>query len=129
MPEKIEIKSSGSVSNIFIDGTDISRMCVAADIKLKAGELPQISIECVPQETMTYMVKHETLYSDELIKAATAVLRSELMKHGDLYNGYLASIESALEEKINHAELWENDICIESDKWAKAVMSRIIGED
>ena len=67
--------------------------------------------------------------SDQTIVTAMAVLRTELMKHEDLYNGFLASVNSALEDKISYAELWENDICIDSDEWAEAVMKRIIGEE
>lgn len=128
MPGEIEIKFNGSVSNIFIDGTDISNMCVVGEVKTREEDkVNDLKPEIL--KTLLYIVEHGVFNSDEIIKTAMAVLREELMKHGDLYNGFLASIESALEEKISYAELWENDICIESDKWAKAVMSRIIGED
>lgn len=129
MPDKIEIKSCGTVSEVLINGTDISRMCVAADIKLRGGELPKISFECIELETITYMVEHGSFHSEELIRAATAILRTELMKHGDLYKGYLASINSALKEKIDSSELWHNDIFIDSEELAQAVISRIIGEE
>lgn len=118
MPGKIEIKLNGSISNIFIDGIDISNMCVAGEVKTreKVNDLkPEIL------NTLLYIVENGIFNSDEMIKTAMAVLRTELMKHGDLYNGYLESIESALKEN----GVYDPDI----EYMAKHILNRIIGED
>lgn len=131
MSQTIKIESTGTGVSISIDGTDISHMCVAADIKLRAGEPPQISIECAEPETILYVVEHGGCHSDELITAATAILRTELMKHGDLYNGYLASILSVLKPKERYIGDGESEIHAEFqvNYLAEEVLKRIIGEE
>lgn len=131
MADKIEIKSCGTVSEVLINGTDISRMCVDADIKLRGGELPKISFECIELETITCMVEHGSFHSEKLIRAATAILRTELMKHGDLYNGYLASILSVLKPKERYIGDGESEIHAEFQVncLAEEVLKRIIGEE
>lgn len=53
---------------------------------------------------------------DRDIIQAVCVLREELMKHGDLYNGFLASINSVIREGI-------------SEDISERILARIIGED
>lgn len=61
------------------------------------------------------------------IPIVVKILQNELLKQGDLYDGFLASIESAIREKEESYELWHNDIFLDTDDWAKAVLDRIIG--
>ena len=58
------------------------------------------------------------------VKIACIILREELLKHGDLYNGFISSIESSLkEQKVTGIPFQpENDI-------AENVLKRIIGEE
>ena len=58
-------------------------------------------------------------FHPETLTDALKILRHELMQHGDTYNGFIASIESALNESKPYVR--ENNL-------AKAVLDRIIGE-
>lgn len=60
------------------------------------------------------------------IQQAASILRDELLKHGDLYNAFLASIESSLSEYCSR--------CIGKDsnanhEVAEKILKRIIGEE
>lgn len=69
-----------------------------------------------------YMKEHECDLSD-YVKIATLILRDELLKHGDLYRGFLASIESSVEEQ---------KACLpyRNSEWiAEEILKRIIGEE
>ena len=57
---------------------------------------------------------------DYLLRLSMIAVREELLKHGDLYNGFLASIESAIKE------IW---IYGTAHEMAEAVLNRIIGEE
>lgn len=58
------------------------------------------------------------------IKIATIILRDELLKHGELYNGFISSIESSLkEQKVTGLPFQpESEI-------AEKILKRIIGEE
>lgn len=58
------------------------------------------------------------------VKIACIILQEELLKHGDLYNGFLSSIESSLkEQKVTGLPFQpERDI-------ADKILRRIIGEE
>lgn len=58
-------------------------------------------------------------HSNDEIKNAVSVLRDELLEADDLYYGFLASIESALQESIRSTNIRE--LAIE-------ILDRIIGE-
>lgn len=60
------------------------------------------------------------------VKNACAILREELLKHGNLYSRFLASIESAVEEKSVEIEEYVN---IDCHKWSEHILKLIIGED
>lgn len=57
---------------------------------------------------------------DTLLRWSMVAVREELLQHGDLYNGFLASIESAIKEKWIYGTAHE---------MAEAVLNRIIGEE
>ena len=54
------------------------------------------------------------------IKNACITIRNELSKHGELYNGFRAIIESAIKEAPNYTD---------ADVLSERILSRIIGED
>lgn len=57
---------------------------------------------------------------DERVKEACKILREELLKHGDLYDGFLASIYSALNEIPEGTYI---------DEMPEIILNRIIGEE
>ncbi len=57
------------------------------------------------------------------VKHAINILRDELLKCGKVYDGFCASIKSALDEQEN------SNPYRSSEDMAKIIMNRIIGED
>lgn len=57
--------------------------------------------------------------SDQTVQQAVNVLQNELLKHGDLYTGFLASIESAIKECPQESY---------SSELAESILKRLIGE-
>lgn len=129
MVGNLKIESNGTGGKVMLDGTDISNMLIGVDIHMRGGEAPRIGFELCNLETMLYEVEHDTRRNDRLVTTAIAILRAELLKHGDLYNGFLAGINSAIKEKADYAELWHSDIFIDTEDWAESVLNRIIGEE
>ncbi len=61
------------------------------------------------------------------IQQAVTVVRDELLKHGDLYAGFQASIDSALSEYQNEQEIMDDGY--NSKYLSERVLNRLIGEE
>ena len=57
---------------------------------------------------------------NDKIQNACEVLQEELLKHGDLYNGFIMSIQTAIKEAPNYTK---------NNELAEIILKRIIGED
>ena len=68
---------------------------------------------------------------DKKIIESIQNIRSELLKQGDLYNGFTASIISVLRKKEQHTE--DGGIIINAEHGtahlAREIMNRLIGEE
>lgn len=67
--------------------------------------------------------RHE--WNDETINEAVAVVRDELLKHGKLYDGFLASVKSAL---IDYQKDNRHILNADCGVLAKEILKRIVGE-
>ena len=65
--------------------------------------------------------------TDGAIQQAISVVRDELLKRGDLYDGFLASIESALSEYQNEQEVMDDGY--NSKMLSEYVLKQLIGEE
>lgn len=65
------------------------------------------------------------------VKIACIILREELLKHGDLYNGFVSSILSVLKENSRYIGDGETEIVAEygENYLAEEIVKRIIGEE
>lgn len=61
------------------------------------------------------------------LRESINILRNELLKHSDVYEAFIASIESAVKEKSE--PLQDCDIFIDCDEWSRHILNRIIGEE
>ena len=61
-------------------------------------------------------------YTSEGVRLAITVLRDELLRHGDLYDGFIASINSAIDDMTRNK-------CDSNMQPAEYILQRIIGED
>lgn len=116
-------KENWNIHRVFIDRKEIKRVR-SIDFA--------VSVECVPEVTVGIVggCDFEAIadvcldYSPETVKEACKILQEELLKHGDLYSGFISSIESSLkEQKVTRLTLQpESDI-------ADKILKRIIGEE
>ena len=108
---------------VYKDGQEITRVR-HIDANFDVDEIPTVNVEIVGGFDFEGMADIHFDYSPYTVKEACKILRDELLKHGDLYNGFLSSIESSLkEQKVTGLPFQpKSDI-------ADKILQRIIGED
>ena len=108
---------------VYKDGQKITRVR-HIDANFDVDEIPTVNVEIVGGLDFEGMADIHFDYSPYTVKEACKILREELLKHGDLYNGFLSSIETSLkEQKVTGIPFQpERDI-------AENILKRIIGED
>ena len=104
---------------VYKDGQKITRVR-HIDANFDVDEIPTVNVEIVGGFDFEGMADIHFDYSPQTVKEACKILREELLKHGDLYDGFKASIISALKE-TGFAE----DIRDVADR----TLIRIIGEE
>lgn len=95
--------------------------CVrSVDFHVGVGEIPTFTFETMgfPNIDALGMVRFD--FTPETVQHAVEILRNELLKHGDLYNGFLASIKSSIDEHLSS---------VSANEFAENILKRIIGED
>lgn len=95
-------------------------------VELKTGIVRMFSpdqIRFLDSEADKYVFSE----SDRSIQHAVTVVRDELLKHGDLYDGFRASIGSALSEYQNEQEIMDDGY--NSKYLSERVLNRLIGEE
>lgn len=87
-------------------------------VELKTGEVRMFSPDQI-QFLDSKADEYAFTGPDQTVQQTVNVLRNELMKHGDLYDGFRASIESVLKEIPTEAGLYDV---------AEKIMNRLIGD-
>ena len=82
---------------VYKDGQKITRVR-HIDANFDVDEIPTVNVEIVGGFDFEGMADIHFDYSPQTVKEACKILREELLKHGDLYDGFKASIISALKE-------------------------------
>ena len=113
-----------------IDGKKISNVR-SVDFRVAVDEVPQFTFETLglPEIDMPGTVQFS--FTPETVHQASAVLRNELSKRGDLYDVFLASMRSAIDDDFwNTRETCGNDIDIGEDDFneaAELMLNRLVG--
>lgn len=92
-------------------------------IEIETGSIPEVNITMTgvaPEYTGQAVVN----FTPELVTQAAYILRNELLKHNDLYDGFLASIESSVREQKLCGLPFQPEHEI-----AEKILKRIVGED
>ena len=123
-------KENQTVHRVFKDGKKIERVR-AINFDISAGEIPIVLVEIAGGCNFEGMADIHFDYSPQTVKEACKILRDELMKHGDLYNGFVSSILSVLKENSRYIGDGETEIVAEygENQLAEEILKRIIGED
>lgn len=108
---------------VYKDGQKITRVR-HIDANFDVDEIQTVNVEIVGGFDFEGMADIHFDYSPYTVKEACKILQEEILKHGDLYNGFLSSIESSLkEQKVTGLPFQpESEI-------ADKILQRIIGED
>lgn len=120
-------------TGIYINNQKINYI-KAVDFHVAMDEVPKFTFETigVPDIDMTGDIRFS--FMPKTVTEAVTVLRNELLKHGDLYDGFLTSMRSAIED----AEKWHMNDWLETnydkrkedlDRLAECMLKRIAGEE
>ena len=112
-------KENQTVHRVFKDGKKIERVR-AINFDISAGEIPIVLVEIAGGCNFEGMADIHFDYSLYTVKEACTILRDELLKHGDLYRAFSASVYSALKDISEDTEI---------DEMPEIILSRMIGED
>ena len=118
---KLEQIEEGKIYHrLFINGNKVR--ATAVNINVEVDCLPQCEVTIRP-ENVEYNGQADVKYdfTPETVRQAVVVLRNELLKHGELYESFKASISSAIHDECSGVYA--------DSKNAELILSRIIGED
>ena len=113
-----------------IDGNKIQNVR-SVDFRVAVDEVPQFTFETLgfPEIDMPGTVQFS--FTPETVQQAAVVLRNELSKHGALYDSFLASMRSAIDNDFwNTRETCGNDLDIGENDFneaAELMLNRLIG--
>ena len=118
------------VHRVYKDGEKITRVR-HVDANFDVDEVPTVNVEILGGLDFEGMADIHFDYSPKTVKEACKILRDELLKHGDLYNGFVSSILSVLKENSRYIGDGETEIVAEygENQLAEEILKRIIGED
>ena len=114
----------------YIDGKKISNVR-SVDFRVAVDEVPKFTFETLglPEIDMSGDVQFS--FTPETVQHAAVVLINELSKHGDLYDVFLASMRSAIDDNFwNTRDRCGNDLDIGKDDFneaAELMLNRLIG--
>ena len=104
---------------VYKDGQKITRVR-HIDANFDVDEIPTVNVEIVGGLDFEGMADIHFDYSPYTVKEACKILRDELLKHGELYRAFSASIYSALKDISEDTNI---------DEMPEIILNRIIGED
>lgn len=115
---------------VYKDGKKITRVR-HIDANFDVDEIPTVNVEIVGGFDFEGMADIHFDYSPQTVKEACKIMRDELLKHEDLYDGFVASILSMLKENSRYIGDGETEIIAEygENQLAEEILKRIIGEE
>ena len=118
-------KENKHIHRVFIDGKQIEKI-THLDFQVNPMEIPSVTLNIERMSGVDFEGQAEVNFLNDpfTVKNACKILRDELLKHGDLYKAFSASIESSLmEQKVTALPFQpESDI-------ADKILQIIIGEN
>ena len=114
----------------YIDGNKVNNV-KSVDFRVAVDEVPQFTFETLglPEIDMPGTVQFG--FTPETVQQAAVVLRNELSKRGVLYDSFLASTRSVIDDDFwNSRETRGNDLDIGEDDFneaAELMLNRLIG--
>lgn len=117
-------KENPEIHRVFVDGKQIEKI-THLDFEVNPLEIPRVklNIEQISGVDFEGQAEVNFLNTPFTVQNACKILREDLLKHGDLYNAFVASINSVLMDGIQcePPNLMERK--------AKQIMDRLIGDE
>lgn len=114
----------------YIDGKKIPNVR-SVDFRVAVDEVPQFTFETLGLPEIDMQGDVQFSFTPETVQQAAAVLRNELSKRGDLYDVFLASMRSAIDDDFwNTRDRCGNYLAIgksDFDEAAELMLNRLIG--
>ena len=114
----------------YIDGKKIQNVR-SIDFRVAVDEAPQFTFETIGLPEIDMNGDIQFSFTPETVQQAAVVLRNELSKRGDLYDVFLASMISAIDDDFwntretcgNYLDIGKNDF----NEAAELMLNRLIG--
>lgn len=130
---KVEVKHSGAATHIFVDRKEIHFVREYTLHQVVGMEIPEIILELnlADHKNEHSFENANVQYSEDTIRQAISVLRTELLRHGYLYSGFRESIQSVLKQNERYVGDGECEIRAKFGSYylAEEILKRIIGEE
>lgn len=114
----------------YINDQQIDKV-VSVNFHIEPNEIPTFDFEMfgIPEIDIPGDVRFS--FTPQTVDEAVKILRNELLKHGDIYNGFRDSIQSVLKPKERYIGDGEFSIRVEfgSSYLAEEILKRIMGEE
>ena len=107
----------------FIDGIEIKRV-KSADFHLAVDEIPTLTFKLMALPDIEIESVIRFAYTSQSVEDAVKIMRHELLAHGEIYNGFKASLKSAIEKYCTCGIPFEPE-----EETAGKILDFIIGEE
>ena len=113
-------KKNKYVHRVFVDGKQIEKI-THLDLQINPMKIPSVTLNIERMSGVDFEGQAEVNFLNNplTVQNACKILREELLKHGELYRAFSASIYSALKDISEDTEI---------DEMPEIILSRIIGE-
>lgn len=113
-------KENKHIHRVFIDGNQIDKI-THLDFQVNPMEFPSVTLNIERMSGVDFEGQAEVNFLNNplTVQNACKILREELLKHGELYDGFKASIISAINDAPNYTP---------TEKVAERILNRMIGE-
>ena len=112
-------KENKQIHRMFVDGEKLKRVN-HIDLNIDVNEAPQVNVGIVGGCDFEGMEDIHFDYSPYNVREACKILLEELLKHEELYDGFKASIVSAINDAPNYTP---------TEEISERILKRIIGEE
>lgn len=105
----------------YINNKKIERVR-AVDFRVAVDEVPTFTFETIGLPDIDMPGDIRFSFTPQTVMEAVTVLQNELLKHGDVYNGFLVSIQSVMNENFG------DEYKLATANLSEKILQRIIGE-
>lgn len=128
---KVTIMQEGMSKRAYIDGKEVSNSIIGIDVGIRPDEIPTVDFEMMFADGFLELCDSDVRIKahPETLQEAACIVRDELLKKGDLYDGFVASILSVLKPKEHYIGDGESEIHAEygAKHLAEEILNQIIG--